>query len=329
MESKPYTFELDLERGPPAAEPNWGMGLSLSSIPSTERTTGTPPTLTPPLTEQEIQAKPWKYMGYRGYSEFIASDVDFLVLRRFSNVRIALLLQDQVTEAEEMLRKLDGEYSQRDSEDVNNGTFRDDLKERQVVTMMLKERLTEYSMVASGIYLSSLHSLTFCTLDSFVLQQSALQKFPLAAQKDLLSLKNWHYNHSDCAIASKEQDYLQHDLDLFSVAPREKTPLRRFLETSLWFRDNPLWKKKKAPDPPAYDRDAVAYISDTRINRFITCLIVFVGMAMLIAPMWVLQALDDPLKKLAVITAFLIVFLGLVSYATVARPAEILAATAG
>ena len=44
--------------------------------------------------------------------------------------------------------------------------------------------------------------------------------------------------------------------------------------------------------------------------------------------MWILQALDKNNHKLGVITAFVVVFLGLVSYATVAKPFETLAATA-
>jgi accessory gene regulator protein AgrB len=68
--------------------------------------------------------------------------------------------------------------------------------------------------------------------------------------------------------------------------------------------------------------------SGKRIDRFITVIIMSIGLTMLIAPMWILQALDDPRKKLAVITAFIVVFLGMVSYATVAKLPEILAATA-
>ena len=62
--------------------------------------------------------------------------------------------------------------------------------------------------------------------------------------------------------------------------------------------------------------------------RFMTVLIVGIGTVMLLVPMWILQALDKNNHKLGVITAFVVVFLGLVSYATVAKPFETLAATA-
>lgn len=77
-----------------------------------------------------------------------------------------------------------------------------------------------------------------------------------------------------------------------------------------------------------YDQDVITYSDDKRIDRFVTVLIVGVGTIMLLVPMWILQALSNSNYKLAVITAFVAVFLGLVSYATVAKPFETLAATA-
>ncbi len=83
-----------------------------------------------------------------------------------------------------------------------------------------------------------------------------------------------------------------------------------------------------APSLPIYDKDMITYTSDKRIDRFITVIIIGVGTLMLIAPMWILQALEDAKRKLAVITAFIAVFLGLFSSMTDAKPFETLAATA-
>lgn len=130
------------------------------------------------------------------------------------------------------------------------------------------------------------------------------------------------------AISDEEQQYLSHDLDLFCVVPKEKTPLRRLLDRSRKFRIASFWKSDEAPSLPVYDQDVVTYTSDKRIDRFVTMLIVGVGTIMLLVPMWILQALERSHDKLAVITAFVVVFLGLVSYATVAKPFETLAATA-
>ena len=114
--------------------------------------------------------------------------------------------------------------------------------------------------------------------------------------------------------------------DLFSLVAREKTPLRQLLDR---LRIHSWWKDKRRPELPLYDKNVVTYISDKRIDQFITVVIVSVGVLMLIAPMWILQALHDIHQKLGTITAFIIVFLGIVSYTTTAKPTEILAATAG
>lgn len=75
------------------------------------------------LTQNELDSNPEKYIGYRGYSSFIASENDLFILRRFSSisVRIALKLQDQVTLLEEKLEELDRHASRREAIDVRNG----------------------------------------------------------------------------------------------------------------------------------------------------------------------------------------------------------------
>jgi hypothetical protein len=75
------------------------------------------------LTQKEADQKPWKFIGYKGYSEFIASDNDFFILRRFgpASARVALRLQDKVAVLVEQLRDLDKQYSLREADDIHNG----------------------------------------------------------------------------------------------------------------------------------------------------------------------------------------------------------------
>jgi hypothetical protein len=168
----------------------------------------------------------------------------------------------------------------------------------------------------------------FCYGDTFILQQAELKKFPRASALDVKSLMNWHYNHNDCAIAQEEQKYLTQTHDLFSLVPRVKTPLRRLLDRWRKFRVHPFWRDEQPPELPVYDQDLVTYFSDKKVDRFITIIIVGIGTVMLIAPVWILQALTAPIPKLGTITAFIVLFLGMISYATVAKPFETLAATA-
>ncbi|KUJ07663.1 uncharacterized protein LY89DRAFT_601279 [Mollisia scopiformis] len=196
-----------------------------------------------PLTQDEIDEKPWKYIGYRGYTDFIASDNDFLMVRRFASVsaRIVLSLQDQVMVLEEQLNELDWRYSKQEEEDVNNGTFRDDEEERVELLESLRLKILQYSKLNLA--------------DEFVLQQAEIKKHPTASPRDINSLQNWHFNHQYRAIDGAEQAYLSHTRDLYSVVPKEKTPLRRLLERSATFRIHWLWKEEKPPELPLFERD--------------------------------------------------------------------------
>lgn len=50
---------------------------------------------------------------------------------------------------------------------------------------------------------------------------------------------------------------------------------------------------------------------------------------MLIVSLWVLEIVHRPYSKLGIISGFIVLFLGMTSFATAARPFETLAATAG
>jgi hypothetical protein len=99
------------------------------------------------LTSQELQERPWKFTGYRRFSQFLASDTDFLVIRRFDvlNARVLLWLQDQLCVLEENLERLDKQYSRREAEDVNNGTMRDEVPDRADMVEKIYKKLKEYS----------------------------------------------------------------------------------------------------------------------------------------------------------------------------------------
>jgi hypothetical protein len=79
------------------------------------------------VTKEQVNAKPWRYLGYRGFSSFIASDDDFFILRRFRTLhaRVLLALQNHLTVLESNLTAIDEEASQ-DEDDYNNGIFRED-----------------------------------------------------------------------------------------------------------------------------------------------------------------------------------------------------------
>ena len=95
----------------------------------------------------DIQEKPWKFIGYKGYAKFIASEDDFYIFRRYQvlNARAILLMQDEIAVLEEELAQLDAAYSRKSAQDLHNGRFRDDQEDRSVLLQTISEKLYRYS----------------------------------------------------------------------------------------------------------------------------------------------------------------------------------------
>ena len=92
--------------------------------------------------------KPWKVIGYRGFSAFLASDNDFLIFRRFGTLsaRILLQLQDEITILEEKLEKLEAEHASVEAKDIHNGSFRQEaLPERPKLLADIHIKIKQYS----------------------------------------------------------------------------------------------------------------------------------------------------------------------------------------
>ncbi|KAF2854121.1 hypothetical protein T440DRAFT_465127 [Plenodomus tracheiphilus IPT5] len=165
-------------------------------------------------------------------------------------------------------------------------------------------------------------------IDELLLQHSTLRISPQVPERSIASISNWLYNQQD-AIAKLETRYLDKVHDLVQLVPKSSTPLRRFLEKSTRFRLSSLWKEKEPPLPVYSSHpETLHYSSDTRIDTSIGVVITVLGMGMLIAPLWVLAYTDGIKQRLGVITVFIVVFLGLLAFTTVAKPFESLAAAA-
>jgi hypothetical protein len=98
-------------------------------------------------TEDDISQMPWKYVGYRQYSEFLSSDEDLLIVRRFGvlNARVLLSLQDRVSELEDELEDFDDKHSRKGPEEYNNGSFRMDFEDRKEILGEIATALSQYS----------------------------------------------------------------------------------------------------------------------------------------------------------------------------------------
>jgi len=79
----------------------------------------------PPTSPVRQRSKPWKKVGYRGFSAFLASDNDFLIFRRFGsvNARLLLYLQDGIAVLESKLEDLEDLHAQDSAVDIYNRLF--------------------------------------------------------------------------------------------------------------------------------------------------------------------------------------------------------------
>ena len=98
--------------------------------------------------QEDVDRKAWKYAGYRSFCEFVSSDEDFFVLRRFGalSARVLLNLQDQLAQVEEELEAIEQQLRRKDVPDIHNGSFRQDPQEqRKVLISKAQHVLREYS----------------------------------------------------------------------------------------------------------------------------------------------------------------------------------------
>jgi hypothetical protein len=105
----------------------------------------------PPDSSRIKRRKPWKEIGYRGFSAFLASDNDFLVFRRFGaiNARLLLYLQDEIAVLEQDLEHLEILHSQDSAIDIHNGSFRQEtLPQRKKLLDTLLVKVKEYSTLS-------------------------------------------------------------------------------------------------------------------------------------------------------------------------------------
>ncbi|KAI9375143.1 hypothetical protein BJX61DRAFT_540049 [Aspergillus egyptiacus] len=126
----------------------------------------------------------------------------------------------------------------------------------------------------------------------------------------------------------EERKYIEKE-DLFALVPKDRSPLRRLFERSSRFRLFRLWRKQNTvSDLPFHVQQHIHYASGKRIDQFVTLTTIATGLAMIIAPIWILVYTAPVALKLSVITIFILLFLALVSFGTNTRPSEALAAMA-
>jgi hypothetical protein len=108
---------------------------------------------------------------------------------------------------------------------------------------------------------------------------------------------------------------------------KDKSPIRRFIDSSILLRTLPVWKYS-TETISKHDSANASYYSDKRVDIAASLVITIIGAFMLITPIWILQALEHLPMKPVVISLFVLACILILSFAMVAKPFEALGASA-
>jgi hypothetical protein len=113
----------------------------------------------------------WKYVGYPGFSRFMASSNDCLALRKFTslNVRVLLKLQNNVVELERRLDEMDNFTMDLPHNEGGCASFRLDVNSpREELLGEIDAALEKYSQYSTEIYTTMLMTvLTLCRFSAY------------------------------------------------------------------------------------------------------------------------------------------------------------------
>jgi hypothetical protein len=151
-----------------------------------------------------------------------------------------------------------------------------------------------------------------------------------AAPRNVTNVATW-FEDNRGAITYSERQFIEHRQELLSIR-RSKSLARQ------WFEDHIVFPIQGKPalfrkSPPAtmgmQDQETVYMINGNAIDVAGSIALFAVAATMLVLPLWILQTLREVESKLAVISAFAISCLAFLNIATIGRPFERIAATAG
>lgn len=146
-----------------------------------------------------------------------------------------------------------------------------------------------------------------------------------AREYQINNVKNWLHNHP-LAITYEEQAFIQKEGDLFTLVPRTRSPLQKVLEKWQALGRTGLFRKPQRDD--RLFSETTTYHSNARMEFFASGVVIITGLMLLLGPMWALQFVTDNVKRLGIITGFVMLFTMAIYIASAAKPFEVLAATA-
>lgn len=161
--------------------------------------------------------------------------------------------------------------------------------------------------------------------DDFILAHSQLRARSTAETFQIENLRSWFYNNPR-AIDEEEQEFVNQGGDVIPLVEKRKPFLHLLFEH---IDDKYLAKWFSVKDrPDRVKSETTTYSSNKKIDVVMTAVIVVIGLLVLLGPMWWLEFVVDGNRRLGIISAFVVLFAGILASATVQRPFEVLAGTA-
>lgn len=162
--------------------------------------------------------------------------------------------------------------------------------------------------------------------DSHLKTFSEIQRWDSAKSRHWSNLDNWlNHNHKK-AISDEEAMFSQETGDLVALVSEQKSPLENLVELFPRLLQARAFRPGKKSS--RIQSDTTIYYSKTRLRNITFGVIIGIGLLLLLGPMWALQFVGNNVKRLAIITGFIMLFTAVLASATVAKPFEVLAATA-
>jgi len=169
------------------------------------------------------------------------------------------------------------------------------------------------------------------SLDQLLVHFIKLKGRSSAPNLNRKNIKLWLENRYN-PIQAKEVEFVNAN-DLITAAKSSKSTARQIFEQYIlaptWGLFGMLSHRSPPPGSPTGHIQTTVVGRDEPVEAIAAGAIFITAALALIAPLWTLAVVDDMMKKLGVITAFVFFFLVVLVFGTLARAFEILAATAG
>lgn len=153
-------------------------------------------------------------------------------------------------------------------------------------------------------------------------QHSELRSRPPVDRVNIQSIHNW-LSHYPGLLKDEEAQYIHDEEDLIALAqPEVKTPLIKLAESLRLDRCRGFVRREEL-------EGRLSYRHERRFSAFAWGVAILFGLLMLVAPLWIMSRVKGMTARLTIITAFVVAFVPVVAFVSVARPFETLVATAG